>query len=96
VDATKVPLEIARMCREVMQLCPPAAAKGNVAAVSDVGVAVAMAEAGLCSAALNVKINLGSIKDAGFVQEIQRTLDGYLAGKQEFKDEVLRQVEEKL
>ena len=95
-EATMVPLEIARLCGKVMDLCLPATQKGNVAAVSDAGVGVAVAEAGLRSAALNVKINLGMIKDEDFVKEKQRLLDNYLEGKAAFKDDVLRQVEEKL
>ncbi|MHB1414081.1 MAG: cyclodeaminase/cyclohydrolase family protein [Chloroflexota bacterium] len=95
-EATMVPLEIARLCGEVMALCLPATQKGNVAAVSDAGVGVAVAEAGQRSAALNVKINLGMIKDEDFVKEKQQLLDNYLKGKAAFKDDVLRQVEEKL
>jgi methenyltetrahydrofolate cyclohydrolase len=94
--ATAPPLEIARLCAEVMDLCLPVGAKGNVSAVSDAGVGIAVAEAGLCSAALNVKINLGLIKDPAFVAEAKRTLDGYLEGKASLRAEVLRLVEAKL
>lgn len=96
VMATKVPLEIARLCGEVMSLCPAIAARGNKNAVSDVGVAVAMAEAGLCSAALNVKINLATIKDATFVEEMTRALASYTDGKSAFREEVLREVEARM
>jgi len=96
VAATRVPLEIARLCTEVMDLCRPAAENGNVNAVSDAGVGVAVAEAGLRSAALNVQINLGSIKDAAFAAEVKQTLAGYLDGRDAMKEEVLRLVESKL
>ena len=65
--ATDVPLRIAEAAVKVMDLCMPAAEKGNVWAVRDAGVAVLMAEAALRGAALNVLINLGSLKDAEFV-----------------------------
>ena len=56
--ATVVPMEVAAACCQVLDLCTPAAEKGNVNAVSDAGVAALMAEAGLRSAALNVIINI--------------------------------------
>jgi methenyltetrahydrofolate cyclohydrolase len=89
-------LDTARLCAEVMELCLPVGERGNVNAVSDAGVGVAAAEAGLRSAALNVKINLGLIKDEAFVTEAQRTLAGYVAGKAELRETVLRTVEAKL
>ncbi len=96
VTATKVPLEIARLCREVMNLCKPLAEKGNVSAVSDAGVGVLAAEAGLRSAALNVQINLGSLKDATLASEVSQALAGYLEGSREFTEEVMRLVAGKL
>ena len=96
VTATKVPLEIGRLCGEVMSLCPAVAAMGNLNAVSDVGVAVAVAEAGLCSARLNVKINLATIKDKACVAQISEALDSYTSGKSAFREEVLREVEARL
>ncbi len=94
--ATDVPLQIAEACVDVMDLCPPAAEKGNVNAVSDAGVAVLMAEAGLRSAALNVLINLGWIKDQAFVRENQARLDALLAGRPALRDQVYALVVSKL
>ena len=50
--ATGVPYRIAEVCVAVMDLCHEAEEKGNKNAVSDVGVGILMAEAGLRSAAL--------------------------------------------
>jgi formiminotetrahydrofolate cyclodeaminase len=86
--ATAVPMQIAETCAEVMDLCRPAADKGNTNAVSDAGVAILLAEAGLRSAALNVLINLGYIKDEAFVAENRKKLDGILAGRPALRDEV--------
>ena len=94
--ATVVPLQIAEACVEVIALCQPAAEKGNKHAVSDAGVAILMAEAGLRSAALNVLINLGWIDDQSFNAEKQRVLDHLLAGKPAVRDEVYDFVVEKL
>lgn len=95
-NATDVPLQVAEACVKIIDLCQPAAEKGNVNAVSDAGVAVLMAEAGLRSAALNVLINLGWIKDEAFVIENQASLDALLEGKAALKDELYDLVVEKL
>lgn len=94
--ATEVPLQIAEACVEVIALCQPAAEKGNKNAVSDAGVAILMAEAGLRSAALNILINLGWIEDQSFTAEKQRQLDALLAGKPAVRDQVYDYVVEKL
>jgi formiminotetrahydrofolate cyclodeaminase len=94
--AADVPLRVAEACVAVMELCRPVAEKGNVNAVSDVGVGILMAEAGLRSAALNVLINLGWIKDARYVSETREKLDALLSGKQALRDEIYELVASKL
>ena len=82
-EATRVPLETARACAAVIALAKPVAEKGNVNAASDAGSAAQSALAGLNSAALNVKINLASLKDEAFVSEtaaaLARIVDGAAA-----------------
>ena len=95
-EATDVPLRVAEACVSVMGLCRPAAEMGNVNAVSDVGVGILMAEAGLRSAALNVLINLGLIKDDKFVSENRKRLDALLSGKPAMRDEIYELVASKL
>jgi formiminotetrahydrofolate cyclodeaminase len=94
--ATEVPLRIAGAAVRVMDLCMPAAQKGNKWAVSDAGVAVLMAEAALRSAALNVLINLGTVKDQAFVESKRAELDNLLEGKGEMRDEIYDSVVSKL
>jgi formiminotetrahydrofolate cyclodeaminase len=94
--AADVPLRVAEACVAVMALCRPVAEKGNVNAVSDVGVGILMAEAGLRSAALNVLINLGWIKDAQYVGETREKLDALLKGKPALRDEIYELVASKL
>lgn len=96
VGATDVPMRIAESAVKVMDLCMPTAEKGNKFAVSDAGVAVLMAEGALRSAALNVLINLGSIKDEAFVAQKRAHLDGLLAGKGAMRDEIYDYVEGRL
>lgn len=65
-NACQVPLEIGLKSLDVARLAKRAAEIGNVGAVSDAGVAVLLAQACCQSAALNVKINVNSIKDQGY------------------------------
>jgi formiminotetrahydrofolate cyclodeaminase len=95
-NATMVPMRIAEVAVQIMDLCMPAAVQGNKWAVSDAGVAVLMAEAALRGAALNVLINLGTIKDADFVAEKRAHLDGLLAGKGAMRDQIYDYVVSKL
>ncbi len=96
--ATDVPLKIAEAAVQVMDLCMPAAEKGNKWAVSDAGVAVLMAEAALRSAALNVLINLGSfaLKDEAFKADRRAKLETLLEGKGAMRDEIYDYVVSKL
>lgn len=95
-DATAVPMKVAEACVRILDLCTPAAEKGNVNAVSDAGVAALMAEAALRSAALNVLINLGAIKDEEFVQKERARLNALLEGKPALKDKIYDLVVAKL
>jgi methenyltetrahydrofolate cyclohydrolase len=67
-EACQVPFEIGMKALEVAKLARRAADIGNVAAVSDAGVAALLARACAQSAALNVKININSIKDESYNQ----------------------------
>ena len=78
-EATDAPLACAELCAEVIALCRPLAEKGNANVISDAGVAVLAAHAALRSAALNVYINLGAIKDQAFAKERRARLEALLA-----------------
>ncbi|HHF58636.1 MAG TPA: methenyltetrahydrofolate cyclohydrolase [Thermoplasmatales archaeon] len=73
--AALVPLETARLCAEMIELCKEIAEKGNKNSITDVGVAAIMAKAGLESAILNVKINLKSINDENFIESLLYEID---------------------
>jgi formiminotetrahydrofolate cyclodeaminase len=64
--ACQVPFDIGLKSLDVAKLAERAADIGNVGAVSDAGVAVLLAKACAESAALNVKINVNSIKDEAY------------------------------
>ena len=61
--ATEIPLEVMRYAVEVLHLAQTAAELGNASAVSDAGVAGYMALAAAHSAALNVDINIGGLRN---------------------------------
>jgi formiminotetrahydrofolate cyclodeaminase len=77
--ATEVPLEVATACMEVLQLASLVANHGNRNAVSDAAVGALLAHAGLRGAALNVRINLQSIRDDPFRESATSRLDPLLA-----------------
>ncbi|HEC87483.1 MAG TPA: methenyltetrahydrofolate cyclohydrolase [Thermoplasmatales archaeon] len=73
--AALVPLETARLCAEVIELSKVVAQKGNQNSITDAASSAIIAEAGFKAAILNVKINLASIKDKKFVEEISYEIE---------------------
>ena len=95
-EATDVPLECARLCKELINLSQSAAEKGNNNVISDAGVAVLAGYAGLRSAALNVYINIGGIKDKEFVDDRRQNLELLLDGMDVLKEDIYELVKSKL
>jgi glutamate formiminotransferase/formiminotetrahydrofolate cyclodeaminase len=78
--ASRVPLEVARTSRRLLDACERGLPKAPSAAVSDVGVGALMAEAALRGAAMNVMINLSSLKDRAQVKTLSEDLDRAIEG----------------
>ncbi len=95
-EAAEVPFQIAEKCAAIFNLCMPAAEKGNQAAVSDVGVGILLADSAMHSALLNVKINMGAIKDEEYVKQCRARMEELLEGKAALKQKVMQVVEQKL
>ena len=72
-SASLVPLNTAKMAAEIFPLAEAAVRSGNKNAVTDGLVAAMMARTAILGALLNVKINLGSIKDDTFVDELRES-----------------------
>ena len=70
-EACIVPMHIADLSMAVLKLAEEILAIGNRHAVSDAAIAGVLAYAGVQSALYNVKINIVSIKDAEFEQEMK-------------------------
>jgi glutamate formiminotransferase/formiminotetrahydrofolate cyclodeaminase len=73
--AAAVPLETANTCEKILDGAIVVAKKGNQNSISDSAVSALMAQAGIEAAILNIKINLGSIKDETFVKKISYEID---------------------
>jgi len=78
IIAADVPLEIGRVALEVCRLAKVAAGIGNPQAVTDAGIGAILGEAAVVGAALNVRINLGSIKDEAYVAKAAAEIDEIL------------------
>jgi methenyltetrahydrofolate cyclohydrolase len=95
-DATIVPLKCAQACAEAIVLSRVAAEKGNVGVISDAGVAVMAAYGALKSAALNVYINAGGLKDKVFADAKLAELEAILNGSDVAAEDVYQIVKAKL
>ena len=91
--ATKIPLEIAKLCSEVLDLADVVAREGLAASVSDAGVAAEAALAGLRGARLNVLINLADIEDEKFKKGVTDEVNDMERSAAELKRKVITQVE---
>ena len=94
--ATEVPLQCVRACAEAIELSRCAANKGNLGVISDAGAAVMAGYGGLKSAALNVYINTGSLKDRQFAEAKLTELETILKDIDSSVEEVYQSVKSKL
>jgi formiminotetrahydrofolate cyclodeaminase len=70
-QATMVPFLVMQMAEDAIEICDELAQKGNTNALSDAGVAALMIAASCRGAYYNVRINLASLKDSDFVEDIK-------------------------
>ncbi len=78
--ATDVPLGVMRLSVDALKHAQAVARHGHRAAASDVGVALALLQAGLEGARLNVSVNLGGVGDTAYVEAV-RAESERLAGR---------------
>ena len=71
--ATTIPHETLKHCYEVMKISYSAAKYGNSNSISDAGVAIEIAYAGIRGALLNIYINLNQIDDENFKDRINKS-----------------------
>ncbi len=94
--ATLAPLHTCKICYDVIALSKEAADKGNLNVISDAGVAVLAANAGLRSCALNVFINAKSIKDRDFAEKQLAEVNALLAKAAAETEAVYQTVKDKI
>ncbi|HTV34360.1 MAG TPA: cyclodeaminase/cyclohydrolase family protein [Methylocella sp.] len=94
--ATLTPLRAVKACFEVIRVSAAIAEKGNLNVISDAGVAVLAAHAGLRSAALNVFINAKAIKDREFAEKQIAEVNGLLNDAAALTEEVYQTVRAKI
>ncbi len=95
-EATIVPLECAKACAKAIQLSRIAAEKGNLGVISDAGVAAMAGYGALKSAALNVYINTGTLKDRDFADANLQALKALMSDSEAEAEQVYQVVKEKL
>ena len=76
LEAAKVPLEVAHMALQVLELIEQAATLGNLNAISDAGSGGALARAALTGAGLNVRINAASLQNQPAAESLLTELAG--------------------
>ncbi|NHJ13058.1 MAG: glutamate formimidoyltransferase [Candidatus Thorarchaeota archaeon] len=96
IHAAEIPLTTMRHSLEAMSHGLVAAQKGNVNSITDAGVAAHALMAAIEGAALNVRINLGNIKDQVFVKRASEEVARILTEGRKLRDEILEVVEARM
>ena len=86
--ATLVPLATVEQCRDALAVCLEMVGQAPEEMMSDVGTGALVARAGLIGAAYNVRINLKSIRDQRWGEEIRNRLKGVVAEGEKLAKEV--------
>ncbi|MDD5765964.1 MAG: glutamate formimidoyltransferase [Candidatus Marinimicrobia bacterium] len=74
-QATLVPLEVIKTTQKTIRLMDFIVKHGNINSISDAGVSALCAETAVKGAAMNVRINLGSVTDEAFRSSIKSEVD---------------------
>jgi formiminotetrahydrofolate cyclodeaminase len=82
MEATREPLDAARVCGQVLDLCEQLIKIGNPRLLSDVVVAALLARAALEGAAANVEVNLPTLGDDPFAAEARAELAHLRQGRE--------------
>ena len=90
--AATVPLETAQAAMEILDMIEAVVQRGNSNAVTDGAVAAMMTRTAVLSALYNVKINLGSIKDADYVAKAAAEVERIEKEVVEIEARILSQV----
>ena len=92
--AAAAPLEIFRICCEVIDVLDEFARKGSKIIISDAATGAAFAGGALRGAAVNVKVNTKLMKDRDYAEGINAEIDGQLAAYSDKAEEIFKLVYE--
>lgn len=92
--AVQAPLAVARHSAEALEAATTVAQYGNRNAASDTGVGIELLGAGFRGAALNVEINLRSLKDDACVQQARSELESLTRRAEAAASDARRYLEE--
>lgn len=96
LDATNVPLNVMRQLGALYTLATKILVHVKRHIVSDVGVAINLADAALAGCMYTIRINLGAITDENFVTATREELTSLITDTQTSSQEILLGVEERL
>lgn len=95
--AARVPLDVAAVAAEVIDLCGDLLPHANPTVLSDVAVAAAAGRAALDASVVNVEVNLALLKDEARRAELTRELTPYPSGHlQAAADAVVAEVRKRI
>ena len=94
--AAEVPLRVMQTASRSYELLEKMAAEGNPASLSDVGVGLLATRACIDGAALNVRINLGSLKDEKVKGELSKRVTAVADESHTHFDRINQVIEKKL
>ncbi len=95
-NATTVPMEISKVCLEIMKLARELAPFGNLSAISDCGVASLIAEGSMKAAMLSVDINLPGLKTKEFADGMTKERARLFAEAEDLKIYALADVKKRM
>src|SRR5437764_4598264 len=94
--AAEIPLRVMETASRSYELLAEMADQGNPASLSDVGVGLLATRACIEGAALNVRINLGSLKDEKVKGELMKRMESILVRSNEQFAGAMQQLNEKM
>lgn len=92
--ATEVPIQMMELLGDLFVHAEALIPAVKKTVVSDAGIAVLLADAGLKAARLNVRINLKYLKDAAFTSATEERVDDLLLDKKAKRKDLLSQVKD--
>ena len=94
--ATIVPLSICRVCLHLLEQAEVLSHFGNKMAISDVGVGAYVCEAALRACMLSVDINIPTIKDDEFVNQVLKEREWLFQKAEALKNKAISKVTERM